>query len=317
MKRSYETRGLGPKRTKLKPNPKHYDCPEGSAFLCVLDKRHKIKVLLDSGSNIFLLNKKTARSLKIPYEIRETPVENTAFNGEISSTGGKYYSHPIQLEIGTNGHTSMVSCKIADAGKYDMIIPFGWWHQEHPIKNIETPSQWRFELANCMNQVEDEEIADMFEWDETVAFDENATMVGRRVATEEKEVELDGPPKEYWQYKDLFMNEKAEMLAPRRTLDHAIDLKEGATPPCGPIYPMSAYQLEELHKYLCKMLAEGKIFHSKSPAGARILFVPKPDSRLRLCVDYRQLNILIIVNKYPLPLMTELRERVAGATVFT
>ena len=80
---------------------------------------------------------------------------------------------------------------------------------------------------------------------------------------------------------------------------------------------MSAYQLEELNKYLCKMLAEGKIVHSKSPASAPILFVPKPDGKLRLSVDYRQLNKLTILNKYPLPLMTELREWVAGATVFT
>jgi len=107
------------------------------------------------------------------------------------------------------------------------------------------------------------------------------------------------------------------MLAPRRAFDHAIDLKYGATPPWGPIYPMSAYQLEELNKYLHKMLAEGKIVHSKSPAGAPILFVPKPDGRLQLCVDYRQLNKLTILNKYPLPLITELRERVASATIFT
>ena len=104
-----------------------------------------------------------------------------------------------------------------------MIIPFGLWHQEHRIKNIETPSQWRFEHAICMNHVADEGIADMFEWDETVAFDENATMIGRIGVTKKKEVELDGLQKECWQYKDLFTNEKAEMLAPRRTFDHAID----------------------------------------------------------------------------------------------
>ena len=120
---------------------------------------------------------------------------------------------------------------------------------------------------------------------------------------------MDGLPKEYWQYKDLFTNVKGEMFAPRGTFDHAIDLKEGATPPWGPIYPMSAYQLEELNKYLCKMLAEGKIVHSKSLAGAPILFVPKPDGRLRLSVDYRQLNKVTILNKYPLPLMTEFLER--------
>ena len=65
------------------------------------------------------------------------------------------------------------------------------------------------------------------------------------------------------------------------------------------------------------MLAEGKIVHSKSTAGAPILFVPKPDRRLPLCVDYSQLNKLTILNKFALPLMTELREKVAGATSFT
>jgi len=107
------------------------------------------------------------------------------------------------------------------------------------------------------------------------------------------------------------------MLAPRRTFNHAIGFKDGATPPWGPIYPMSAYQLEELNKYLHKMLADGKIFHSKSPAGAAILFVTKPEGRLRLWVDYCQPNKLTILNRYPLPLMTERRERVASATIFT
>ena len=59
-----------------------------------------------------------------------------------------------------------------------------------------------------MNHVEDELIADMFEWDETVAFDENATMIGIIGATKQKEVELDGLPKEYWQYKDLLPTKK-------------------------------------------------------------------------------------------------------------
>ena len=70
-----------------------------------------------------------------------------------------------------------------------------------------------------MNHVEDEGIADMFEWDERVAFAENATMIGRVGATKQGDFQLDGLPKEYWQYKDLFTDKKAEMLAPRRTFD--------------------------------------------------------------------------------------------------
>ena len=64
------------------------------------------------------------------------------------------------------------------------------------------------------------------------------------------------------------------------------------------------------------MLQQGKISESKSPAGAQILFVPKPDGSMRLCVNYRQLNKLTIANKYPLPLMTELRDRITGAKIF-
>ena len=92
------------------------------------DKRHKIKVSLDSGSKIFFLNENTAHTLKVPYEIRQNWLKITVFNGKLASRGGKYYSRPFQLEIRTNGHTTMVSSDIADAGKYDIIITFGWWH---------------------------------------------------------------------------------------------------------------------------------------------------------------------------------------------
>jgi len=65
------------------------------------------------------------------------------------------------------------------------------------------------------------------------------------------------------------------------------------------------------------MLKQGKIVHSESNAGATILCVPKPDGKLRLCVDYRNLNKLTILNKYPLPSMGELKDRVAGGKIFT
>jgi len=106
------------------------------------------------------------------------------------------------------------------------------------------------------------------------------------------------------------------MLAPRKTFDHAINLKEGAEPPWAPIYLMLAHQLNDLEKYIRKVLAQGKIVDSESPYGAPILFVLQPDRSVRLCVDYRNLNKLTIQYKYPLPLMDKLRDRVAGPKVF-
>ncbi|KAH0604370.1 uncharacterized protein H6S33_006747, partial [Morchella sextelata] len=94
-------------------------------------------------------------------------------------------------------------------------------------------------------------------------------------------------------------------------------LKSGKQPPWGPVYSLSEVELKVLREYLDNMLRLGKIRLSKSPAGAPILFVNKKDGSLRLCVDYRVLNRVSIKNRYPLPLMNELRDRVAGAVIFS
>ena len=51
----------------------------------------------------------------------------------------------------------------------------------------------------------------------------------------------------------------AEELAPRRTFDHAVDIKPDQQPPWGPIYPLLEKQLKALRTYLDDMLAQGKI----------------------------------------------------------
>jgi len=66
------------------------------------------------------------------------------------------------------------------------------------------------------------------------------------------------------------------------------------------------------------MLRTGKIRRSTSPAESPILFVPKPHCRgLQLCVDYRALNKVTVPNRYPLPLMQGLQDRVQGTQWFT
>jgi hypothetical protein len=65
------------------------------------------------------------------------------------------------------------------------------------------------------------------------------------------------------------------------------------------------------------MLRTGKIRLSKSPVGAPILFVPKAHGKgLYLFLDYWGLNKIIILNRYPLPLMNKLRNGVQGAKLF-
>ena len=69
--------------------------------------------------------------------------------------------------------------------------------------------------------------------------------------------------------------------------------------------------------FLEENLAKGFIQESKSPAGTPILFAPKKDGSLKLCVDYRGLNSITVKNRYPLPLITEIMDHVTGAKYFS
>jgi hypothetical protein len=56
---------------------------------------------------------------------------------------------------------------------------------------------------------------------------------------------------------------------------------------------------------------------SISPWGCSVLFVEKRDKELRLCVDYRPVNVVTIKNKYPLPRIDILFDQLVGAQVFS
>ena len=64
-------------------------------------------------------------------------------------------------------------------------------------------------------------------------------------------------------------------------------------------------------------MAAGKITKSNSSAGTVILLVKKPDGSFRLYLDHCAFNQVTDKYRYQLPLMTELRERLNMAKVFT
>ena len=124
-------------------------------------------------------------------------------------------------------------------------------------------------------------------------------------------------PPEYHDYLDVFSEEQANTLPPYRKYELEISLQPGTAPPWGPVYGMSAPELAEMKTYLKADLANGFIRPSKSPAAAPVMFVPRPDGKLRLVVDYRGLNKVSVKNRFPLPLIPEMLDRLHLAKVFT
>jgi hypothetical protein len=75
--------------------------------------------------------------------------------------------------------------------------------------------------------------------------------------------------------------------------------------------------MDELKKKLSLLLEKGLIRPSVSPWGAPVLFAPKNDGGLRMCLDYRARNKLTIKNKCPIPRIDEIFGRIQVAQYFT
>ena len=99
--------------------------------------------------------------------------------------------------------------------------------------------------------------------------------------------------------------------------DHAIELIPGEKPSNCKIYPLSPVEQKELDIFLRENLDSGRIRPSKSPMASPVFFIKKKDGALRLVQDYRALNTITVKNKYPLPLISELIEKLRGARYFT
>jgi len=129
--------------------------------------------------------------------------------------------------------------------------------------------------------------------------------------------DLSGIPEEYYEFADVFSESQAETLPELRPYDLKIELEDGAKPPIGWMYALSAVEQEGLHQFMDQNLRNGFIHPSRSPHGAPILFIKKKDGSLRLCIDYRGLNKLSKKDQYPLPLIADLLDALGKACIYT
>jgi hypothetical protein len=124
-------------------------------------------------------------------------------------------------------------------------------------------------------------------------------------------------PKRYHEFKGVFSKESFDELPARKPWDHAIELKFESEPFKTKIYPLSLNEQAELDAFLDENLKSGRIRPSKSPMASPVFFVKKKDGSLRLVQDYRKLNDMTIKNSYPLPIISDIVNRLRKAKYFT
>lgn len=119
------------------------------------------------------------------------------------------------------------------------------------------------------------------------------------------------------EYADVFPDDIPDGVPTHRSITHTIPLVAGAKPVAIPMYRLSQIELEEVHKQVTYLLEKGLIAPTTSPWAAPVLFAPKADGGLRMCIDYRALNKQTVKDRFPLPRTEELLDRVGSAKFFS
>jgi hypothetical protein len=148
------------------------------------------------------------------------------------------------------------------------------------------------------------------------------TNIATELAIEENSKKIDKTdkqlvPAEYHEYLDIFSKEKAHRFPKSRPWDHKIEMKEGFEPKSFKNYNLTLAEQIELDKFLKENLKKGYIWPSQSPMAFPFFFVSKKDSKLQPCQDYQYLNNWMIKHSYPLPLISEIMDKLKGMKYFT
>ena len=116
------------------------------------------------------------------------------------------------------------------------------------------------------------------------------------------------------EFQDIFTDDIPNEMPPSRgPNDHSIELLPGSSPPNKPPYRVSQAQQEEIRRQVDELMSKGMIRNSSSPFCSPILLVHKKDGTYRMCVDYRALNRITIKNRFPVPRVEDLFDKLQGA----
>ena len=279
----------------------------------------KARLLLDCGATSPILREEFVRDQQILTKQRTKPISIWNASQQPITGAGRYYTQPIGLEIGN--HSEVLVWEIGGIEEsIDGYLPIAWLQKHNPDVNWQSGQvKWRssYCIENCLPKQVNVQMVDAVQLLKEVQEEPDAFIATLEWRTEDGLDILDILPSQYHQWASIFSREQTSQLPAHTKFDHRIKLVEGAEAPWGPLYGMSEQELKGLREWLDKQVAAGKIVKSNSSAGAPILLVGKPDGSFRLCVDYRALNKVTVKNRYPLPLMTELRERLNKARVFS
>ena len=118
------------------------------------------------------------------------------------------------------------------------------------------------------------------------------------------------------QYSDLFPAPGSTLTGHTDAVEHEIDTSDSSPIRCAP-RRMSPQKMKKEEECVTDMLTGGQIEPSDSPWLSPVVLVTKKDGGTRFCVDYRRLNDVNVKDAYPLPIIDDTLDMLAGRQWFS
>jgi hypothetical protein len=280
---------------------------------------HEILILVDSGSSTSFINKLLADKLSGVVPLKTACKVHVA-----DGTQHPCKSYIPKCDWFSQGHQFCTDLKVLPLGTYDAILGMDWLEEHNPdidwvaktlqfksplhtfklqghcSENIQCATISAIELQNICKQGAAAHLIHDYALD--------GQLIAQEIVPEEIQQVIN-------QFPDVFAD--SGTLPPRCNCDHSIPLIPGAQPVNMRAYRHKPELKSEIERQVAELLQSGIIQKSTSHFSSPAILVKKKDGTWRLCVDYRALNSMTVVSKYPVPIIYELLDELSGARWFS
>jgi hypothetical protein len=244
-----------------------------------------ITAFVDSGSHGNFLDPSTVKELGLLWGAKARPYRVTGCDGSALGQEGMVTGETALVTYKIQGTAFVDRFDILPMASHQMMLGMPWLAKYNPY----------------------------VDWSQgTITFGLQTPSHDRAIMQVQR---VEGLPEAYQDMKEAFQEKTT--LPDHQEWDHTIPLKEGTELVKLPTRKMDEVQAKVLRKYIDESLEKGWIEESSSPIGYPPMFVPKKDGSPRCCIDYRDLNNKTVKDSHPLPLISEIQDRIAKAKIFT
>ncbi|KAM5346020.1 hypothetical protein ACJ41O_001493 [Fusarium nematophilum] len=314
------------------------------------------KAYLYARNDLNYFDPRVANRLKLPWKPKLRPYQAINLEGNpFSYNNGIVDSELDHLKVYVEGQNQGITFDVIPSEGHDLVLGYPWLYQYNPHFDWRTGQMLSCDKEAFEDQRDDSEdgMRSQTPAEDARGVRQEQTedtpppkgtrhrrhkgkkrqdqRIIARVIQQFKELEQDleaikrtpeeerlkNIPPQYRIYEKLFREELETGLPEHTHYDLEIEFIDGKQPGFSKLYPLNEAQLPVLKQYIEENIRKGYIRESKSSVGYPVMFVPKKNGKLRLCVDFRMLNEITVKDRTPLPLISELKDRLFGKKFFT